>query len=186
MTATFVGEIRGTLLVASAVVGTPLAVGQVVTGGSVITGTTITSLGTGTGRAGTYEIYPGQVALAQYMGAAPGLAPIPEPPPAQAPAPYTPYQYAVPTTGATVVVSFGAVGLILDPATELATLTVTLPPGVTDGFVFELSTSQAIDSLTVSGQAGVTVLNGSLIIGASGGARWKYRLANATWYSWGA
>jgi hypothetical protein len=54
-TCSFTGVISGTTLTASVVTGT-IAVGQVITGTGVTAGTVITSLGSGTGGAGTYTV----------------------------------------------------------------------------------------------------------------------------------
>lgn len=54
-TCSFTGVISGTTLTASVVTGT-IAVGQLITGTGVTAGTVITSLGSGTGGAGTYTV----------------------------------------------------------------------------------------------------------------------------------
>lgn len=63
----------------------------------------------------------------------------------------TPYQYAVPLTGATVTASATAQGLIINPAADLAALTVVLPTSPRDGQVFAICTSRAVATLTVTG-----------------------------------
>lgn len=182
MTATFVGEIHGNLLTVASVSFGSLSVGQVITGSSVVTGTTIVGLGTGTGGAGNYVVSPGQVALSQLMSAGPGGAAPPAPPAPFVPPPLTPYAFAQPLNGATVMVGAGSVGLLMAPAGELSTLTVVLPPNPSDGWVFRLSTTNPIDALSVSSSDGSTVTNSSLTMGPSSAASWKYRLANTTWY----
>jgi hypothetical protein len=47
----------------------------------------------------------------------------------------SPYVYNQPTTGGTVTAAVGDVRLVLDPAAEIATLAVVLPPSPTDGQV---------------------------------------------------
>lgn len=67
-------------------------------------------------------------------------------------------QYATPATGGTVTVNnTGYVALILNPAGTLATLTVTLPSGPSDGDKISVSSSQIVTGLT---------MNGGTIIGA--------------------
>jgi hypothetical protein len=53
---TMTGSITASVMTISAITGTPLAVGQVVTGTGVVPGTYIASLGTGTGGTGTYNL----------------------------------------------------------------------------------------------------------------------------------
>lgn len=65
--ASFTGAIATTVLTASAVTGQPLAVGQFVHGASVAADTYITSLGTGTGGAGTYNINNSQTIASEAM-----------------------------------------------------------------------------------------------------------------------
>jgi hypothetical protein len=50
----------GTMTIGGTVAGSPYAVGQTITGGTVSAGTQITALGTGTGGAGTYFVSPSQ------------------------------------------------------------------------------------------------------------------------------
>lgn len=92
------------------------------------------------------------------------------------------YAYVQPLSGATVVMLGGTTGLLLDPAAEIATLTVTLPNGPTDGQVAEISSTQIIDALTVNA-TGATVSGGAaMILAANGGVSWRYRQTNTTWY----
>ena len=53
---TFTGTLAGGVLTVTSPSGTPLAVGQIVKGAGVTAGTYISSLGTGTGGAGTYNV----------------------------------------------------------------------------------------------------------------------------------
>lgn len=55
-TASFTGSITGSVLTVSAMTSGTLAVGQTIFGTGVISGTTITSLGTGLGQTGTYNL----------------------------------------------------------------------------------------------------------------------------------
>jgi hypothetical protein len=54
------GSIAGTVLTVTAVISGTLAVGQTISGSGVASGTTIVSLGTGTGGVGTYNISTSQ------------------------------------------------------------------------------------------------------------------------------
>jgi hypothetical protein len=67
--ASFTGAISGTTLTASAVTGT-IAVGQTVSGAGVTAGTTISSLGSGTGGAGTYTVNHSQTVSSEAMTSA--------------------------------------------------------------------------------------------------------------------
>lgn len=94
-----------------------------------------------------------------------------------------PYVYAAPTTGSTLTASAGLGAYILDPATEIATLTVVAPPVAADGQVFELATTNTIDALDMSPAAGQTVFGGAAqYLSANGGMSWRFRSANSTWY----
>lgn len=90
--------------------------------------------------------------------------------------------YNQPLTGATITAPAGAASLILEPAAEIAALAVHLPPGPLDRQGFRLSTTKAIDALTVTSTDGSTVNNGSLVMGANSETSWIYRLTNTTWY----
>lgn len=92
------------------------------------------------------------------------------------------YSYQQPTTGTTLTAPAALGAYVIDPAGTIASLTVVMPPSAADGQLFELSTSQAISSLTVSPAAGQTVRGGSMLLTANGGAGWRYRSANSTWY----
>lgn len=67
----FTGSITGTVLTVSAFAsGAPLAVGQKIFGAGVTAATTISSLGTGTGGTGTYNLNASQTVVSESMGAA--------------------------------------------------------------------------------------------------------------------
>ena len=93
------------------------------------------------------------------------------------------YQLVTPATGNTITATAGLGAFIIDPAGELATLNMVLPPAPVDGQVFEASTVQTLDALTVTAPAGATVLGGGpLILTANRGISWRYHAANTTWY----
>jgi hypothetical protein len=94
-----------------------------------------------------------------------------------------PYVDAQPLTGATLTAAVNQGGFGLEPAGEIATLTVVMPPNAKERQVFEISTTQTIDALTVTPAAGQTVLGGGpLLLAANGGAAWRYRASNTSWY----
>lgn len=64
----FTASISGTTLTASGTITGTIAVGQVLSGGTIIPGTTITALGTGTGGAGTYTVNVSQTSSGFVVG----------------------------------------------------------------------------------------------------------------------
>jgi hypothetical protein len=90
--------------------------------------------------------------------------------------------HQTPTTGATLTATSGQGGYEIDPAGTLATLNVVLPPSPVDGQVFSLWTSKALTALAVTAPGGASVNGGALLLTANGGAAWRYRSANTTWY----
>lgn len=69
----FTGNISGTTLTVSALSSGYLAVGQVIVGSGVTSGTTITVLGTGTGGTGTYTVSASQTVGSEAMTSSAGL-----------------------------------------------------------------------------------------------------------------
>jgi hypothetical protein len=70
--------------------------------------------------------------------------------------PLVQYQYATPLTGTSITIGTTANGaptqaLILNPAGTIAALTVVFPTGVVDGYKLQISTSQVITALTLTG-----------------------------------
>lgn len=92
------------------------------------------------------------------------------------------YSYQQPTSGATLTAAAFLGAYVVDPAGTVAALTVVTPPSANDGQLFEISSTHTITALTVSPAAGQTVSGGSLMLTANGGAGWRYRVANNTWY----
>ena len=90
-------------------------------------------------------------------------------------------QYAVPLTGATVVVGAGDAWLIISPAGTLAALTVTLPASRTAGQEVLVVSSQIITALAVGG-AGTTVIGAPTAMTANGFFRMKYDGVLNAWY----
>jgi hypothetical protein len=87
----------------------------------------------------------------------------------------------VPLTGDTVTIDDDVETLIIAPAGTIATLTVNMPVTPYDGQEVNLCAGATVTTLTMAA-AGKT-LNGALTtIGAALFGRWRYRLANTTWY----
>lgn len=95
------------------------------------------------------------------------------------------YGWAQPTSGTTVTSLALQGGWMFEPAVALATLTVVAPPLPFDGEEFVISTTANINALTVLAAVGQTLLGGGpLTLGAPGAVKWKFRVANNTWYPW--
>ena len=93
------------------------------------------------------------------------------------------YAYQTPTSGATLTASAHLGAYILEPAGTLASLTIVVPTAPNDGDEFEATTTETITALTVNPAAGQTLKGGGpFTLAANGGAAWRYRAANATWY----
>jgi len=91
------------------------------------------------------------------------------------------YQYAQPTTGATVAIATGSVVTTIDPVGALAALTVAFPATPDDGQVQFLSITQAVTTLTLT--AGATIMNAPTSA-VSGGSHWtfQYQVAAGKWF----
>ncbi len=91
--------------------------------------------------------------------------------------------YVTPTTGSTITGASGQGAFRINPAGAIAVLNMVLPPGVSEGQIFEASTTQDISAFNVTGAGTDSVLGTSGgVLAASGGASWQFRLANTTWY----
>jgi hypothetical protein len=89
-------------------------------------------------------------------------------------------QYVAPTAGATVNVNNnGYTRLVLDPATTLATLTVTLPGSPQDGDTVEIATSQIITTLTLNGG---TIISAIATLALGGFATYLYNSTAGKWF----
>ncbi len=94
--------------------------------------------------------------------------------------------FVQPTTGSTLTAGAGQHGYILDPAGELAALTVVMPPSASDNEIFEVSSTQTIDVLTATpaaGQAMAAGAGGPVVLSGTGLVGWRFRSANSTWYA---
>ena len=97
--------------------------------------------------------------------------------------PIGPYDYVNPLTGATLVAVQGLGSFIIDPAGELAQVTVTVPPYPSDGQIFGISTTKVIDALTVNAPVGQLLVGGGpFMLSADGGISFRYVAAQNTWY----
>lgn len=73
--------------------------------------------------------------------------------------------------------------LLLVPAASLLTLTIVAPPAPLELEVFEISTTQYIDNLTVIASSGNNLANGAVgSLGAGGGKSWRFYQPDNTWY----
>jgi hypothetical protein len=96
----------------------------------------------------------------------------------------TTYLRVIPLTGDTLTAVAGLQAFRIDPAGELATLTVVLPPFPADGDPFCISTTQTIDALTITAPGGATMAGtsgGPYVLAANGGSCWQFDLALNEW-----
>jgi len=92
------------------------------------------------------------------------------------------YDYQTPTTGFSYTFAAGTQVLVMNPATTLATGTITMPASPSDGMTISFSSSQIITLLTVSANTGQSIVSAVTSLALGGGAVYIYRLANTTWY----
>jgi hypothetical protein len=92
------------------------------------------------------------------------------------------YTHNVPVTGFSITITNGTQYLILAPAGNLASGTITLPAGPLDGESLTISCTHNVSSLTLTPGAGQTIANTSASLNAGVGISFLYRSANATWY----
>ena len=93
--------------------------------------------------------------------------------------------YVIPTTGSTITASAGQGAFRINPAGAIAVLHMVLPPGVSEGQVFEASTTQTISAFDAAGAGSDSVIGtsgGPYVLAANGGVSWQFRLANTSWY----
>lgn len=92
------------------------------------------------------------------------------------------YDYQAFTTGFSYTFALGVTTLIAQPAGTLAAGTITMPAAPVDGMTIAFSSSQAITALTVSANAGQSIVSAVTTLAAGGGAKYIYRATNTTWY----
>lgn len=88
-------------------------------------------------------------------------------------------QYEVPANAATVVCGNATTLLILNPASALAALTVTLPSAPIDGQRITIAAGALITLLTVNGG---TIKGGISTLALNGFARYAYSAAADAWF----
>ena len=87
----------------------------------------------------------------------------------------------VPTTGNTITFSSVTRTLVVKPAGTLAALTINMPASPTDEEIHEVSFTQIITALTVSGN-GNTLANAPTSAAAGNCFKWIYDTTTTTWY----
>lgn len=92
-------------------------------------------------------------------------------------------QYVAPATGATVNVgTSGYVRLRINPAATIAALTINLPSSPQDGDTVEISSTQIVTALTLSGGTIIGALT-SMVVG--GFAVYEYNSDSSQWFRTG-
>lgn len=93
------------------------------------------------------------------------------------------FQVVHPATGAILAAPSGLAAYVIEPLGSLAALHVILPPGPSDGQMFELSAGQTITDLTITAPLGAIVEGTSAgMLTGGGGLSWRFRVADNTWY----
>lgn len=92
------------------------------------------------------------------------------------------YTYNVPVTGFSITIANNTEFLILEPAGNLASGTITLPPGPLDGQSLTIACTKNVSGLTLTPNTGQTVATTAASLSAGVGISFLYRSANATWY----
>lgn len=98
---------------------------------------------------------------------------------------FAPAYWAPTNTGLDYVAAAGDTGLVIQPAGAGFTLTLTLPPSPTDNQLYDLRTTQTINSLTISadGGGGEGILGGGpFILPANGRASWVFLASQNAWF----
>jgi hypothetical protein len=95
--------------------------------------------------------------------------------------------YVTPVSGDTITAVFGQGAFGVIPAGPIAVLHLVLPPFAIEGQVFEISTTEDIgaaglDAVGAVGDSMAVTSGGPNTLAANGGASWRYRLFNHTWY----
>lgn len=92
------------------------------------------------------------------------------------------YDFQTPTTGFSYTFAAGVNVLVMNPAGTLATGTVTMPSAPVDGMTITVESTQQITALTVQGNTGQSLVNGTQTLRPNQPYSWVYRLSNTTWY----
>lgn len=89
-------------------------------------------------------------------------------------------QYVAPATGNTVIANTnGYTRLLIDPAGTLATLTITMPSSPQDGDRLEISSSQVLTALTISGG---TIVGTLTTLAVAGFASFVFSATGSKWF----
>lgn len=96
------------------------------------------------------------------------------------------YFRIVPTAGNSYTIPNNVTNYVMVPAGTLATLTLTMPATPQDGQIVRITSSKTITALTLSANAGQTILNAPTAITLSTTGSYNvaliYVTADATWY----
>jgi len=92
------------------------------------------------------------------------------------------YSLQAPITGFSITIGNNISALLLNPAGTLATGTITMPATPIDGQIIRVASSHIVTTLTVSANAGQTILGAPTTITASAGFSYIYNLSATTWY----
>ena len=92
------------------------------------------------------------------------------------------YDFQTPTTGFSYTFAAGVNVLVMNPAGTLATGTITMPASPVDGMTITVESTQQITALTVQGNTGQSLVNGTQTLRPNQPYSWVYRLSNTTWY----
>lgn len=92
------------------------------------------------------------------------------------------FQYVVAAEGGSLTVSNSTSRVVLNPAGALTAFSVKLPAAPINGQTVSMTCSQAVVGLTLTANAGQSILNAltALVAGITG--TWLYRSADTTWY----
>lgn len=92
------------------------------------------------------------------------------------------YSRQIPSTGFSITIGNQVAYLILKPAVTLASGTITMPAAPVDGQEVGISSTQIISTLVIQGNTGQTIDGPLTTLTSNGFGRWKYILADTTWY----
>jgi hypothetical protein len=92
------------------------------------------------------------------------------------------YTYNVPVTGFSLTIGSNIQYLILEPAGNLATGTITMPASPPDGYTVGISSTKNVTSLTLTPNTSQTIPNTPTALTAGVGITFLFRSANSTWY----
>jgi hypothetical protein len=95
----------------------------------------------------------------------------------------SPYVYVQPVTGDTLTAAEDQAAYVIDPAAALNDLTVVLPPGPSDGAIFEVSTTQDINNFSAQAPGGAGVFGTfPIVLAENSGISWRYVALQSFWF----